>query len=97
MNAKVIHEVDPAFKAGGKMQMMPCATCAQVTLHTTPFFGFPFHCVANHGGKSHCAGCGFWTPEIAKVVVDGKGGRELFCSVCCGPEAKNACVRGKVS
>ena len=80
---RTVHIIDSAFKSRGKRQLMACSTCEAETLHTTPFFGYPFRCVADHDGTSRCDSCETYVDHVAKIVVDGDGRYESFCDLCC--------------
>ena len=83
----VLHEISPQFKSLGKRQLMFCKVCETHTLHITPFFGYPFHCVAIHGGQVLCDGCHTFVNDVAKVVVDAHGNYDCFCALCCKPDS----------
>lgn len=91
---KTKHVIDPAFKSCGKMQLMTCRHCETKTLHTTPFFGYPFRCVANHGNASLCDGCEMYVDHFARVEVDSDGRHKKFCELCCEPDSpeKQQCL-----
>lgn len=84
---RTAHVIDLEFKSRGKVQLMACCECEAETLHTTPFFAYPFRCVANHGGTSRCDGCKTYVNHTAKVVVDSQGKYEIFCDLCCEPDS----------
>ncbi len=84
---KTIHEIDPKFKSWGKVRLMYCPICETDTVHSTPFFGCPFRCAANHGGMTECCSCHAFVAEVAKVVIDAEGGHYCFCALCCEPDS----------
>jgi len=82
-----IFEFDPNYKDGFKWRRMLCRDCGIETLHTTPFIGRPFQCVANHGGKTLCNGCGAFVGVVAKVIVDAEGRHGCYCELCASPNS----------
>ncbi len=87
-----VHEFHPDVvalleKSGGKCQLMLCTLCGIRTVHTTPFFGYPFRCAANHGGTTGCDGCHTFVDFIDKVTVDEKGNCRHYCTLCSEPDS----------
>ena len=86
--SKTIHEINPDIDWGdGKSQLLFCRHCETRTRHITPFFGYPFRCVVNHGGSTLCKGCGAYVTYIAKVVVKSKHEDQCFCELCSQPDS----------
>jgi transcription elongation factor Elf1 len=84
MSKKTIHEIHVEDDGRvAKCMFQPCRECGIKTLHITPFFGFPFQCVAWHGGSARCDGCGAFVEFIAKVVVTPDWNYKRFCELCC--------------
>jgi hypothetical protein len=84
---RTVHVIDPGFSGGGKMVLMMCPQCEAETLHTTPFFGHPFRCVANHGGETLCDSCKTYVDQIAKIVVEKDGRHIEYCELCAEPDS----------
>ena len=85
---KTVHEIHPdVAKLQGKARLLFCEVCGTDTLQTTPFFGYPFRCVANHSGNAKCDGCQTFVSEVAKVSVSAEGNYKRFCELCCEPDS----------
>lgn len=84
---KTIHVINPNFKSIGKRQLMECNSCETTTLHTTPFLGFPFRCIANHEGTSLYYSCETYVEHVAKVMVGADGRHQKFCDLCVQPDS----------
>ncbi len=59
------------------------------TVHTTPFFGYPFRCVAMHDAIDTvlCSSCKTYVESIVKVVVDKDMNYQCLCELCAGPDS----------
>jgi hypothetical protein len=87
---RTIHEIPSDIKEGkGKSRLMFCRECDTRTVHTTPFFGFPFSCVARHDaiGKVLCSSCRAYVEFIVKVTVDREINYQCLCELCAGPDS----------
>ena len=83
-----IHEMSPNINSGGgKSQILFCQNCRIKTLHTTPFFGYPFTCIANHGGTTRCDGCHTFVAFVAKIVVTSPWNYLRYCTLCVQPDS----------
>lgn len=81
--AGTVHEIRADFSnAYAKSQLIFCKACEVKTRHTTPFAGYPFRCVINHGGETRCHECGQHFEHIARVVVTGHHEHKSYCASC---------------
>lgn len=81
--SKTVHEIRAEFSNPyAKSQLIFCEVCGVETRHITPFAGYPFQCVINHGGTTKCHGCGYDVDFIARVVVTGQHEHKSYCTSC---------------
>lgn len=82
-----VHIFQGEFKGLGKRQLLFCKICRIETVHTTPFFGYPFRCIANHGGSTLCDCCSTYTDFVAGIVITPDKTYNRYCKQCCEPDS----------